>query len=156
TRTQLSMVDTWTVPAIEFTPADASGTTLVLADGGRATLADEIDQLLQQKRRVVAIDPFYFGESKIDTRDFLFALLVSALCERPLGIEAGQVAAAARWLKSKYGPVSVAAYGPRTSFIAQVAAAADPDAIADLKLSRPMTSLREVLDRDLQFQDAPE
>ena len=70
TRTRLSMDDTWSVPAIEFTPADASGTTLVLADAGRATLAGEIDTLLRQKRRVVAIDPFYFGESKIDTRAF--------------------------------------------------------------------------------------
>jgi len=66
------------------------------------------------------------------------------------------VAAVGRWLKQKYGPVSLAAYGPRTSLIARVAAAADPDAIADVKLVRPLTSLREVLDRDLTFPDAPE
>ena len=156
TTTRLALDDTWTVPAIEFSRADSAGTTLVIADSGRSALANEIDGLLQQKQRVVAIDPFYFGESRMDTRDFLFALLVSSLGERPLGIQAGQVAAAARWLKQKYGSVSVTAYGPRTSLIAQVAAAADPDAIAGLKLVRPMTSLHEVLERDLTVQDAPE
>jgi dienelactone hydrolase len=149
--------DTWTAPAIEFMPAGpVAGTTLVIGDEGKGKLANEIEQLLQLKRRVVAIDPFYFGEAHIESRDFLWALLVSALGERPLGIEAGQVATAAWWLKQKYGPVAVSAYGPRTSLIAQVAAAADPDSIAEVKLVRPMTSLHEALDRDLTVQNAPE
>jgi dienelactone hydrolase len=157
TKTQLQLDDTWTVPAIEFSRADSAGATLVLADAGRTALADEIAALLEAKRRVVAIDPFYFGESRLETsRDFLFALLVSALGERPLGIEAGQVAAVARWLKQRDGAVTVAAYGPRMSFIAQVAAAADPGTIAELKTARPLGSLREVIDQDLSFQDAPE
>jgi hypothetical protein len=66
------------------------------------------------------------------------------------------VAAAARWLKQRDGAVAVAAYGPRTSFIAQVAAAADPGTISEVKTARPLGSLREVIDRDLSFQDAPE
>ncbi len=157
TATRLSLDDTWTVPAIEFSRADsAAGATLLLADGGKATLANEIDQLLQQKRRVVAIDPFYFGEARVETRDFLFALLVSALGERPLGIQAGQTAAVALWLKQKYGPVSLMSFGPRAGLIAQVAAAAEPGAFADTRFTRPLTSLHEALDRDLAFTDAPE
>jgi hypothetical protein len=156
TKTRVHLDDTWTVPAIEFAGAESTGTTLLLADAGKATLANEIDELLRQKRRVVAIDPFYFGESKITIRDFLYALLVSAMGERPLGVQAGQVAAVARWLKQRDGAVSVTAYGPRTGLIAQVAAAADPQAISDLKVVRPMASLREVIDRDMSTQDAPE
>ena len=38
---------------------------------------------------MIAIDPFYFGECRIETRDYLYALLVSALGERPLGMQAG-------------------------------------------------------------------
>src|SRR5262249_30351626 len=131
TRTRVLLDDTWTVPAVEFSPPDSAGTTLAFADGGRASLADEIGRLLAEKRRVVAIDPFYFGESRIETRDFLFALQVSALGERPLGVQAAQVAAVARWLKQRDGTVAVAAYGPRTGFIAQVAAAADPGVVAE-------------------------
>ena len=32
----------------------------------------------------MAIDPFYFGESKISTHDFLYSILVAAVGERPL------------------------------------------------------------------------
>jgi dienelactone hydrolase len=156
TATRLSLDGIWTVPAIEFGGGSSSGVTVVLADAGKSTLANEIHELLQQKRRVVAIDPFYFGESRIESRDYLFALLASAVGERPLGIQGGQVAAVARWLKAKYGPVSLVAYGPRTSLIALVAAAVETDAVRDAKLVRPLTSLREVIQRDMTVQDAPE
>jgi dienelactone hydrolase len=156
TATRLSLDNTWTVPLLELSPGANTGTTLVLADSGKSTLANQIQQLLDQKQRVVTIDPFYFGESRVETRDWLFALLASSVGERPLGIESGQVAAAARWLKDKYGPVSVAAYGPRTSLIALVAAAVETDAIRDLKLVRPLTSLREVIQRDMTVTEAPE
>jgi dienelactone hydrolase len=156
TATRLYLDDTWTVPLLDFSPAASTGTTLVLADSGKATLANEVQQLLDRKRRVVTIDPFYFGESRVETRDYLFALLASSLGERPLGIQAGQVAAAARWLSLQYGPVSVAAYGPRTSLIALVAAAVETGAIRDLKLVRPLATLREVIERDMTVVEAPE
>ena len=111
---------------------------------------------MQRRQRVVAIDPYSFGESRIEGRDFLFSLLVSALGERPLGIEAGQVASVARWLKQKYGPVSVAAYGPRTSLVALVAAALESDAIGGVMLSGAMRTLREPIERDWSAVEAPE
>lgn len=156
TATRLGLDDEWTVPVLELAERDSVGATIVFADAGKSTLANQIQQLLQQKRRVVAIDPFYFGESRLETRDYLFALLASALGERPLGIQAGQVAGVARWLKLKYGPVSLAAYGPRTSLIALVAAAVETEAVSDVKLVRPLSTLREVIKRDLAVTDAPE
>jgi dienelactone hydrolase len=156
TSTRLAVDGAWTVPVLEIAPNGSTGTTIVLADAGRTTLANEIHELLQQQRRVVAIDPFYFGESRIESRDYLYALLASSLGERPLGIQAGQVAAVARWLKQKYGPVSLAAYGPRTTLIALVAAAIETDAVRDARLVRPLTSLRNVIQRDMTFQEAPE
>jgi len=156
TATRLALDGGWTVPVLELAEAGSTGATLLMGDGGKATLTNEIQHLLQQKRRVVAIDPFYFGESRVETRDYLFALLASSLGERPLGIQAGQVAAVARWLKDQYGPVSVAAYGPRTSLIALVAAAVETDAVRDLTLARSLTSLREVIQRDMTVMDAPE
>jgi len=156
TSTRLLLDNTWTVPLLEFAPDGASGTSLVIADSGKSTLANEVQELLNQKRRVVAMDPFYFGECHPETRDYLYTLLASALGERPLGIEAGQVAAAARWLRDRYGPVSLAAYGPRTSLIALVAAAVEAQAISDLKLVRSLNSLREVIERDMAVNEAPE
>ncbi|HTV02484.1 MAG TPA: hypothetical protein VMF13_18190, partial [Luteitalea sp.] len=144
-------------PATDLSPASGTGTTILLADAGRASAADDARRLLGEKRRVVAIDPFYFGESSLGQRDFLFGLLVAALGERPLGLQAGQVAAAARWLRARDGaPVDLEARGPRTSLIALVAAALEPDAIGAVRLHDDWGTLREVLDRNISAQQMPE
>ncbi|MBI5085617.1 MAG: acetylxylan esterase [Acidobacteria bacterium] len=153
---QFMIGDTWTVPALEFSLAGSRGTTIVMGDAGKAALGAEIRALLESGQRVVAVDPFYFGESRIAERDFLFALLASALGERPLGIQSAQVAAVARALKSQYGAVSLAAFGPRTSLIALVAAAVETDAIESVRLVRPMRTLREPIEKDMKVSDAPE
>ncbi|MGH7202384.1 MAG: alpha/beta hydrolase family protein, partial [Planctomycetaceae bacterium] len=77
----------WTVPAVELVQGDPKGTTVLLADGGRASAVEQVQQLLKAGQRVLAVDLFYFGESKIVQKDFLYALLVSSVGERPLGIQ---------------------------------------------------------------------
>ncbi len=147
----------WTVPVTELTPASPTGTTLLLADTGRAKAGGDARRLLDDGRRVAALDPWYFGESALGQRDFLFGLLVAALGERPLGIQVGQVAATARWLKARYGgPVDIVARGPRTSLIATVAAALEPDAISGVQVHDGWRTLREVLDRNVSAQQMPE
>src|SRR6185369_2237701 len=95
----------------------------ILSDEGKAKLAEEVNRLLEKRQRVIAMDPLYFGECRIETRNYLYMLLLSSLGERPLGVQAGQVAAVARWLKQKYGaPVAVESFGPRTSLMSLVAA----------------------------------
>lgn len=151
----------WTVPVTELTPsgttAATASTTLLLNDQGRAQAAADAATLLAEGRRVAALDPWYFGESSLGQRDFLFGLLVASLGERPLGLQAGQVAATARWLKQRDGaPVSLVARGPRTSLIALVAAALEPDAIASVRTHEGWTTLREGLDRNISAQQMPE
>ncbi|MDQ3213661.1 MAG: acetylxylan esterase [Acidobacteriota bacterium] len=148
----------WTVPLVEIGPGGAvKGTTLVLADEGRRSAGDVTRRLMGEGRRVAAMDPFYFGESALGERDFLFGLLVSALGERPLGVQASQVAASARWLAARHGsPVAIAARGPRTSLIALVAAALEPDAISGVELTGGWRTLREVLTRSISAEEMPE
>jgi hypothetical protein len=156
----LRLGDAWTVPAVELNRGEARGTTLLVADAGRASVEAEAERLLAAGQRVVAIDPFYLGESKIAQRDFLFALLVSAVGDRPLGIQARQTAAAARWLKSgpakANGPITVAAHGPRSSLFALAAAALEPDAIDRLELHESYGSLKEILEHNRSVEQAPE
>lgn len=147
----------WTVPATELSPSSARGTTLLLADEGRATAGAEAQRLFGEGQRVVALDPWYFGESSLGRIDFLYGLLVAGLGERPLGLQAGQVAAAARWLKARDGaPVRIVARGPRTGLVAQVAAALERDAIAGVEVQGGWTTLREVLDRNISAREMPE
>jgi hypothetical protein len=158
TRWRLRMDDDWTVPGVELSPANAKSTVVLVADGGRASVAAQAAQFLSEGKRVVAIDPFYFGESQMGKRDFLFALLVAAVGERALGIQAGQVAATARWLQTgrRLGPVTLVSVGPRSGIFSLVAAALEPDAIAELETRQAMSSLREIIDKDLAADQAPE
>src|SRR6185436_8380636 len=120
--------DEWTVPGVEFGGNDPKRTVLLLADGGRRSASKEIDRLVKDGCRVLAIDVFYFGESKIRTHDYLFALLVAAVGERPLGIQASQAGAIARWARAHYGqPLELIGIGPRTSLISLCAAALEPE-----------------------------
>ncbi len=105
----------------------------------------------------MAIDPFYFGEAEVKERAYLFALLVGAVGERPLGIQAGQLMSVARWVESQHGQApEVVAVGPRTSTIALTAAALEPAHIGGVELHDPLGSLKQLIEDRKVFQDAPE
>jgi hypothetical protein len=150
---RLRMDDAFTIPAVEIAPAEAKGTTVIFSESGRSSLAEDVARLLAAGQRVVAVDPFYYGESKIEKRDFLFALLVAATGERPLGIQASQIAAVARWAG---GSVTLEGVGPRASLVALVAGALDEKAIAGLRLQRSYGSLKEILEQGVGVDKAPE
>jgi hypothetical protein len=156
---RLRIGDAWTVPAVEFTPADAKSTVLLVADDGRASPAAiaEIERLLAAGRRVVAVDPFYFGESKIDSHGYLFALLIATVGERPLGVQAGQVAAVARWTQEAQShAATIVAIGPRSSLFSLVAAALEPRAVSGLELHGSLGSLKEIIERNATVDQTPE
>jgi len=112
---------------------------------------------LDADTRVVAVDPFYFGESKIRERDFLYALLVAAVGDRPLGLQASQVAAVAHWSVAEHKrPVTLVACGPRSSTFALVAAALEPNVIGAVELHNPLGSLKEVIEASWAVNEKPE
>ncbi|MCC6586221.1 MAG: acetylxylan esterase [Bryobacterales bacterium] len=153
---KLKVDRSWTVPAVEF--GSGNEAVIVIADQGKASAAAHIDRLVAAGKRVLAIDPFYLGESKITRRDFLYAMLLAGLGERPLALQAGEINAAARWLRTARGASSVAvlAVGPRTSLMALVAAAVEPQPVAGLELKDSFASLKDILTRDLTVDKAPE
>ncbi|HET6328343.1 MAG TPA: hypothetical protein VFG04_26915 [Planctomycetaceae bacterium] len=153
----LRIGDRWTVPAIELAPAKPRGTVIVLADGGRTKAAEEVTRLLKAGERVLAVDVFYFGESKIRLHDDLFAIALSSVGERPLGVESSQLAAAARWIRKRHGVAPrIVSVGPRSSVIAMVAAALEPTAIGNLEVRNPLQSLKDVIEKNMTFDQAPE
>lgn len=48
------------------------------------------------------------------------------------------------------------AQGPRTSTIALTAAAVDPEAIQKTQLIEPLTSLKQVIEKNWSMEDCPE
>ncbi len=155
---QLKIGDAWTVPAVEMVRGTPQRTVILIGDEGRGGLAPQVEELLAANHRVIAVDPFFFGESKIKNRDFLFALLVSAVGERPLGIQASQVAAVARWAAAKDNVrrVKVIAVGHRTSVVALAAAALSGSVISGVELHDSLGSLRQVVEENRQVTESPE
>ncbi|SVA99680.1 uncharacterized protein METZ01_LOCUS152534, partial [marine metagenome] len=135
---QFQVGDDWTLPGTVFTPDAPMATTLLIADAGRKAQAERVESLLAKGRRVVAFDPFFFGESKIKSRDFLHVILMHAAGERALGVQASQISAVAEWAKKQYKqPVELMSAGPRLSVAARLAAV-QSNAISALKLHDPM------------------
>lgn len=151
----------WTVPATAFDrPTQSANVPVVLvADAGCATQAAEIQRLLSASHRVLAVDPLLWGKSKIMAQDpdYLFPLFVAAVGERPLGIQAAQISAIARWSQAQQSrAVRIVAVGPRAAAAALVAGATEPGAIQELELVDSLASFRELIDRDLAVEAMPE
>jgi len=155
---KLRVGDRWTVPAVELVRGTPAGTVLLVADQGRKGAAGEVERLLGEHQRVIALDPFGIGESKIAQRDYLHALAVAAVGDRPLGIEASEMAAVARWARAQFkdGTLTLQAMGPRLGTSALVAVALEHQAIGRLKLSGPLHSLHEIVDGNWTVDQKPE
>jgi hypothetical protein len=154
---KLIMSTTWTVPVIELTRGTPNGTTIVFADDGRKSAAKEIETLLAAGRRVLAVDPFAFGESSMAGRTYLYALLIATVGDRALGIEAGQLTAVSRWATEEFQGIPVVqTIGPRSSLVALVAKAMEPKKLGDLQPSQHIESLHGILRNNWTVIDKPE
>jgi hypothetical protein len=154
---KLRVDDAFTFPAVELSPDAAKSTVVLFSEAGKAGAAADVRRHLDAGRRVLAFDPFYYGECRLGSRDFLFALLLAAVGERPLGHQAAQAAAVARWAKAEFkGDVSLSAVGPRSSLAALCAAALEEKAVDGLELVRPLGSLKELIEKNVTVNQAPE
>jgi dienelactone hydrolase len=154
---KLRLGKAWTVPVVELARGKPAKTAILLNDAGKRADPVNAERLLRDGFRVLAVDVFYFGEAKVWTKDWLFALLVNTVGERPLGVQASQLAAVARWSAKRHGgPAQVTAIGPRTSLIALTAAALEEKAIAGLELDGCRGSLKEVIESNRTVDLEPE
>jgi hypothetical protein len=154
------LADDWSVPVVELYREFTHGTACVVAEGGRAAAAEEIERLLGEGYRVLAVDPFYLGESQLGDRGYLFALLVSSVGARPLGVQADQLQAITRWDAKRFGaPMQLqVAIGPRISLAALVAAATggENERPQRLVLEDSLGSLREIIENNWTVDKHPE
>ena len=168
-RWRLRLGHSWTVPAVEFARGEPKKSAILLADGGRKNATAELQRLLDAGYRVLAMDPVFFGENdpiypEGERREptfkssWLYALLLGAIGERPIGIQTAQVLAAARWLQKDRGgePVTLAAVGPRTSLLALLAGAVAPEQITSVEVSNPLGSLKEAIEDNRAYAQTPE
>jgi dienelactone hydrolase len=154
---KLHVGGSWSVPAVEIEPPQPRGTVIVISENGRAQTAGAVQTWLDQGHRVLAVDPFYWGESRIAQRDFLFGLLVASVGQRPLGIQTSQLSAITCWLAldRKLENVTLEAHGPRSSLVALSTAALN-EHVGETRLHGAYGSLKEILEANLGVNSAPE
>ncbi|MBW7866268.1 MAG: acetylxylan esterase [Candidatus Hydrogenedentes bacterium] len=155
---KFSMDGAWTVPGVELTPPNFQGTVIIVADAGRADVSGQAARLLGRGMRVLAVDPFYFGESAVSEKAPLYALTLSAVGARPLGLQSSQIAAVARWAAGREPgqPVTLLALGERSSLCALVAAALEEEFLQGVEVHGSPGSLKEVIELNREFPDCPE
>lgn len=162
TNWKFKLGSSWTVPAVEFCPPAAKQTCILISDGGKQSLAAEVENRLEQGWRVLAVDLLGFGESDPNTspedHDDVVMILLATLGERPLGILAAQLTAIAECFTAPADdqPPTLVAIGPRSSVVAIVSAASSPEASAEVELHEAWKSIREMIRLNLRAEDAPE
>ena len=150
----------WTLPVVEFAPTQPHAMTLlVLSDSGMATLTETILEALADQRRVFAVDPWLVGQSQVTGADaqVYFGIAVASIGSRPLGVQAGQLAAIARWIQSQSkSRVEIASRGRRTSVMGVVAAAVEPGAVDGVTVHDSLTSFRQLIEESRAIEEYPE
>lgn len=155
-RYRLRLGGVWTLPVIEIDP-DSAATVVLLADEGLQQSANAVEELLATGNRIVAVDVYNIGAARPERWQDRYGLFLSAVGERPLGIQAHQLASVAKWAKTgRATDVTVVAHGPRACVVALVAAGLEQTAIDGLQLHGSYGSLKEVIEQDLTAQDGPE
>ncbi|MGE3998662.1 MAG: alpha/beta hydrolase family protein [Planctomycetaceae bacterium] len=150
--------DVWTVPVVELSRGTPQETVILFSADGKGSLAEAAEAALLQGQRVLAVDLWYCGECRPVEREYLFALMLQTVGERPLGVQASQLAALARWSRNAFRntTVTLQSQSGRTTLAALSAAALEPDAIRSVVLCDGTTSLKQVITDNVSFEKAPE
>ncbi len=153
---------TWAT-AYELPPVKTA--SIVLEDRGRAHAAQAVAGRVNRGEQVLALDLLFTGDAAPrrqraanDDGRWLYGLMLAAAGGRPIGVEAAQLIAAARYFQRVTGAevIRVQASGMRSQLAALVAGALSPGLFSEISVHDGLRSLGELLDRPVRFQDAPD
>ena len=87
----------------------------------------------------------------------LYGQLLAPLGERPLGIRAAQLVAAARWLEKTTGArrLRLVSSGIRSQVVALIAGALEPELFSRVRIRQGMDSLSHLYSVPVTYQQAP-
>jgi dienelactone hydrolase len=138
--------------------ADTAPVTIVLNDKGKEAGAGTVSDRINRGDQVLALDLIFTGTSWRDTYPFLYAQMIDAVGERPIGMEAAQLISITRWAAQRAGvsKVRLEVGGIRGQGVALVAAALEPALFSEIVVREGMRSLSYLLDAPVQFEQAPE
>jgi len=161
-----------------ITAPENGPTEVLISDSGMASTADEVGNDVDRGQRVLVLDPLFFGENIPGTKERPYvsnlAQMLNTIGERPLGLEAAQVAAIVHWLSERLDhgsatpnsggavasvavfPVRIATSGPRSETVAMVASALNPELFSAFEARKSIPSLIDVFNHPQNYRGAPE
>jgi hypothetical protein len=156
------------------------GTTLLLSDSGRASMTVEAANDINRGQRVLVFEPLLFGENTPSAtgENAGSAQMLNTVGERPLGLDAAQIAAIAHWLQEDsiegsatpgagpgasrmpanraVAPLRVVTNGPRSETVAVVSAAIAPELFSSIEARHAIASLGELFTHPADYHEAQE
>lgn len=163
---------------VQSSIGSAGKTAILISDKGHLSLAVEAGNLLSRGYRVLLLDPILFGDSIPGTPErpnlSSAAQMLNTVGERPLGIEAAQIAGVAQWLSDSNtdgspspgaakpaAPYSgqkmeILTRGPRSEVVALVAAALEPNHFSSFGAEEGIHSLSELFNGKFSYAESPE
>ncbi|MCU1273424.1 MAG: hypothetical protein JWO48_855 [Bryobacterales bacterium] len=138
---------------------DTAPATIVLNDNGRKSAANEVSERVNRGEQVLALDLLFHADVSPEKPGVPeFAQMLSAIGDRPLGIQAAQLIAIARWLQERTGApqVRVESTGPRSQLTALTAAALEPALFSTVQIRDGMPTLAKLLNAPVAYDAAPE
>ena len=153
------------------------GLTVLIADAGRARMMDQAGNDVNRGRRVLVLEPLFFGENIPGTSEqpgvAAYAQMINTVGKRPVGLEAAQIAAVVHWLQGdtidgtstpgasgaglgSAAAVQVVTSGPRAETVAMVAAALTPELFSGVEARHGLASFGDVFEHPLSYEAAPE
>jgi len=139
-------------------PLDAP-LTIVLNDKGYQASGEAVSLHVNRGEQVLALDLIFNGFTRPQTPDPTdWEILVASTGDRPLGLEAAQLLAVAKGLRSQNAQrrIQIETDGIRSAVIATLAAAIDPNEFAGIRSEHAMSSLNYLLERPVDFRSAPD
>ncbi len=144
-------------------PPQNAPITLILNDEGKRAEAAEVSDRVNRGEQVLALDLLFTGDSAPpDDRPQhgtpVYTQFLAALGERPLGMEAAQLIALARWASGRAGnpKLRLETTGMRSQVVGLVATALEPTLFHELVAHKGMQSLGFLLEKPVAYEAAPD
>jgi hypothetical protein len=144
---------------------DRAPLTIVINDKGKKGAATEVwDQApevanrIERGEQVLALDLMGMGDAAPDQPAELFAEMLAAAGERPLGMEAAQLISVARWAQNEWTPpqIRLEGTGIRSQVISLTASALESKLFSQVELHGGMHSLSYLMEEPVEYKDAPD
>ncbi|MEN6604984.1 MAG: hypothetical protein ABFD86_21445 [Bryobacteraceae bacterium] len=138
---------------------DPAPATIVFDANGKKAAGAVVSDRVNRGEQVLAVDPIFYGDAGTgNLRPTLFTQLISALGDRPLGLEAAQLIETARWFGKQSGTknLRLEVNGFRAQVAATIAAALAPELFSDVVNRNGQASLAHIYDAPVEYGQAPD